>query len=70
MSQSIDLGPVVRAVRDSIHDVGVELSRDIGRVDTKVGQVAQDLNLTSTELRKLRDEFEAYVAHVMDALIP
>ncbi len=67
MSQSIDLGPVVRAVRESINDVGVELSRDITRLDGRVGQVSDDLNLTTTELRQLRKEFEAYVQQAAKA---
>ena len=63
MSQqmSVDFGPVIRAVRETITDVGVELSRDITRVDNRVGQVAQDLTLTTTELRELKAAFEEYV---------
>lgn len=62
MSQSIDLGPVIRAVRDEISGVGVELSREITRVDGHVGQVAKDLSLTSTQLRELKSAFDQYVA--------
>lgn len=65
MSQTvhIDFGPVIHAVRD----MGSELSRDIGRVDTRVGIVADDLNLTTTELRELKKAFDAYVQQAAKA---
>lgn len=57
MSQPVDLRPVIRAVEN----VGVELAHGINRVDARVGQVAQDLSLTSSELRELRQEFDLFV---------
>lgn len=59
MSQrvSIDLTPVLREVRE----VGVELSRQMDVLGGEVGRVRSDLQLTSSELKDLRNEFQRFV---------
>lgn len=58
MSQaSVDINAFIRAVEQS-HN---QLAGQIDQVDTSVGLVRQDLNLTANELRELRAEFDAFV---------
>lgn len=64
MADGVNLAPIVR----SIERMGGELAREINSVSRQVdgvgvelGQVRNDLRLTSDELRELKAAFEAYV---------
>lgn len=60
MADTVNLAPVLNAIRDLKYDV-VEISNDLNHVDTRVGRVAEDLSLTRDELRVLAEAFTMFV---------
>lgn len=64
MADTVNLTPIVRAIDRMAGDLAREInsvSQQVDGVGVELGQVRNDLRLTSAELRELKAAFEAYV---------
>ena len=64
MADGVNLAPIVRAIDRMNGELSREInsvSRQVDGVGVELGQVRNDLRLTSDELRALKAQFEAYV---------